>query len=73
VQSGAKGHQWWRRDVYHLRGDKMRTLCGVDCSDWLIIGPIDDVSADCCARCARMAARQNPLPDTDRLNAQVVG
>lgn len=25
----SKGNQHWRRDVYHLRGDGDRTLCGV--------------------------------------------
>lgn len=54
VQKGAKGHQWWRRDVYHLLGDNKRTLCGIDCSEWLTIGPVD-INNDCCARCSRTA------------------
>lgn len=47
------GSQWWARDVYHLRrdNDRARTRCGVDCSEWLVIGPIDEVDDNCCVRC----------------------
>lgn len=50
----AKGHQWWRRDVYHIRHplDAELTLCERDCSDWLVIGPIDGIDPNCCKRCA---------------------
>lgn len=49
----SKGSQWWARDVYHLRADgrKDRTRCGRDCSDWLVIGPIEEVDGNCCQRC----------------------
>lgn len=49
----SKGHAWWARDVYHLRreDDVARTRCGRDCSEWLVIGPIDEVDHNCCTRC----------------------
>jgi len=53
VQKGAKGNQWWSRDVYHLRADDGHTLCGRDCAEWLVIGPIESLDADCCELCAR--------------------
>ncbi len=38
----VRGHQWWARDVYHLRMDEEHvTLCGRDCSEWLMIGDAD--------------------------------
>lgn len=51
VQRLGKGHQWWRREVYHLTDDKQRTLCGIDCSEWLTIGEPPEDDRDCCARC----------------------
>lgn len=58
VQKGAKGNQWWRRDVYHMTADGRSTLCGRDCSDWLRLDcviVIPAVDADCCKRCAARA------------------
>lgn len=46
----SKGHQYWRREIYHLRGDGQRTLCGRDCSEWLVIGEIE-IDHHCCALC----------------------
>lgn len=46
------GHQWWKRDVYHLKGADGRTLCGRDCSDWLVIGPVEQIDGNCCTQCA---------------------
>lgn len=57
VQKGAKGHQWWLRDVFHLREtpDANKTLCGRDCSEWLSMDSRekDEVKKDhhCCKRC----------------------
>jgi hypothetical protein len=57
VQKGAKGHQWWNRDVFHVEDEKGRTLCGINSSEWLTIegrepqGIIDD--HNCCGRCSR--------------------
>lgn len=49
----SKGSQWWRRDVHHLRhvANNQRTRCGIDCSDWLVIGEIQEVDDNCCKRC----------------------
>lgn len=54
VHKTGKGHQHWKRDVYHLRRSGMTTLCGRDSSEWLIIGPIV-IDSNCCARCAKKA------------------
>jgi len=54
------GSQWWRRDVYHLRGDEDRTLCGRDCSEWLVVGDVDKIDHDCCTRCAGRAGSSLP-------------
>lgn len=56
----SKGHQWWARDVYHLRADSQKTRCGIDCSEWLVIGPIDEIDYNCCQRCASRVATQPP-------------
>lgn len=56
VHKGAKGHQWWSRDVYHVQHSDMTTLCGRDCSDWLRMEPREaaEVLEDhhLCRRCA---------------------
>lgn len=53
VQRGAKGSQWWARDVYHITGAAGKTLCGLNCSEWLTIGKIA-IDSNCCKRCSRM-------------------
>lgn len=50
VQRGARGSQWWRRDVWHIAGANGRTLCGVDTADWLTIGETE-INESCCAKC----------------------
>lgn len=52
----SRGNQHWIRDPHHLRMDKERlTLCGIDCSDWLVMGDADLreelESKDLCKRC----------------------
>lgn len=51
LQRNGKGHQWWARDVYHIQGDAGLTLCGRNTADWLTIGPVEELTADCCDRC----------------------
>jgi hypothetical protein len=53
TQSG-RGNQWWARDVWHIKGETNRTLCGRDTSDWLTIGEVEAVDANCCTRCAAL-------------------
>lgn len=53
VQKGAKGHQWWKRDVYHISDGHNFTLCGRAHHDWLTVGEIAEPDADCCQRCAK--------------------
>lgn len=70
VQKGAKGHQWWLRDIFHLVDLSTRkALCGRDASEWL---KIDDLAAQtaienthCCTRCA---GRYRKLMATARLS-----
>lgn len=60
-----RGHQWWKRDVYHLRRaeSKFLTRCGRDCSEWLVIGEIAEVDDNCCSRClAVLATPKDPHP-----------
>lgn len=53
VQKGAKGHQWWKRDVWHIdRGDR-RTMCGINASEWLTIGEIE-INESCCVKCRQV-------------------
>lgn len=56
TQRSGKGHQWWKRDVFHVQKSGTSTMCGVDCSEWLRMDPKDKAevigNADCCARCA---------------------
>ena len=36
VQKGAKGSQYWRKEMFHMRyADQKRTLCSCDANDWL--------------------------------------
>lgn len=49
------GSQWWKRDVYHLKGPGSRTLCGRDCTEWLVVGDVDEIDHNCCARCSAKA------------------
>ena len=49
----SKGSQFWRRDVWHIRsGDSARTLCGRDCSEWLVMDGVTQPDHNCCTRCA---------------------
>lgn len=43
----------WGRDVFHIRreDDHGRTVCGVDCSEWLLVGEVEDLGFHCCERC----------------------
>jgi hypothetical protein len=54
VQKGAKGNQFWKRDVHHIaRGDR-KTLCNIDASEWLEMGaaPLNAVQdPNLCIRC----------------------
>lgn len=54
VHKTGKGHQHWKRDVYHIAHSGITTLCGRDRSAWLNIGPIQQITPDCCVRCARI-------------------
>ena len=53
VQRGAKGHQHWGRDVFHLRrSDEKRTLCNRDASEWLVVDAQEpEASGHLCERC----------------------
>lgn len=57
----------WGRDLYHANGHSGKTLCGVNCDEWLKIGPIDAEKAKAdfnfCKRCA------NKLDDLNVLNS----
>lgn len=60
VQKGAKGNQFWRRDVHHIQSVGKLTLCGIDAAEWLIIGPYISVADDnqhLCKRCASALSR----------------
>lgn len=55
VQKGSKGHQHWKREVFHVRRKgAVKTLCGTLSIGWLVIGPVDETTAsspDLCGRC----------------------
>lgn len=55
----SKGSQWWARDIWHVKGDGGKTLCGRGASDWLTIGEIK-IDGHCCTRCAAKAAPPSP-------------
>jgi len=59
VHKTGKGHWHWRRDVYHIAQSGITTLCGRDRSEWLTIGPIPEITGDCCSRCAKLALDRN--------------
>lgn len=46
----SKGHEWWVRDVHHASLDRLRTLCGRDCGEYLMIesglSPADAIERD---------------------------
>lgn len=55
VHKTGKGHQWWKRDVFHIQA-MGETLCGVPTADWLKMDAMPTVAAlahtDLCSRCA---------------------
>lgn len=58
TRTGGKGNHWWARDVFHVSNDGRVTLCGRDCTEWLVIseqGNAREVAGrtDCCAPCSR--------------------
>jgi len=60
--SKSKGHQWWARDVYHIRQTHRydQTLCGRDCSEWLVVGQIEGIDHNCYQRCGNVMAARTP-------------
>lgn len=54
-----RGHQWWKREVYHIaKASAVRTVCGVDRRDWLVIGPMTgSVTSECCRKCGAILTR----------------
>jgi hypothetical protein len=48
----SKGSQYWKRDVWHALSweVKNKTVCGRDCTEWLMISqiPVDD---NFCSKC----------------------
>lgn len=53
VHRTGKGHEHWRRDVHHI-ASKSVTLCGIDASEWLVMGPCNEDAkdnVDLCKRC----------------------
>lgn len=59
VHKGAKGNQFWKRDVHHIARQDKRTLCKIDASEWLDMGiyiaVIDYDNRDLCKRCRNAA------------------
>lgn len=56
--TSGKGNHWWAREVFHVSNDGRVTLCGRDCTDWLVIreqANAQEVAArsECCAPCSR--------------------
>lgn len=70
VQKGAKGHQWWTRDVFHVDGGSKRTLCGINSSEWLTVEKrepqaiVDD--HHCCSRCSIKIQEAYKLTKTEK-------
>jgi len=60
VQKGAKGHQHWKREPFHIRvAGYPDTLCGCKAGDWLNIDIQPDdalASSSLCRRCAALSA-----------------
>ena len=53
VQGGSKfGHQYWKKDVWHIQADNKKTLCGRDASNYLTIGPVEP-DQHLCDRCRK--------------------
>jgi hypothetical protein len=57
-RAGQKLTDPWKRDVYHIAHSGITTLCGRDRSGWLTIGPIQQITPDCCTRCARIVMKR---------------
>jgi hypothetical protein len=56
----SRGNQWWLRDPWHIRrkSDPTRTRCGRDCSEWIVVGEMDEPSDDCCYRCLSITDKE---------------
>lgn len=54
------GRNHGNAELFHITSDRMKTLCGRDCSEWLTLDdkPLDDAVSNgyCCSRCAKKAA-----------------
>lgn len=50
-----KGSQWWSKDVWHIRHSGMTTLCGLDSSEYMRLGQVEE-DQHLCSRCAKKAA-----------------
>lgn len=57
----SKGHQHWKRDIWHIRKSGIQTLCGIDSSEWLDMGKIP-TDSNTCTRCL---ASSPTSPDAD--------
>lgn len=61
VSSHHRNHQPWKRETHHVSADKKRTLCGINCSEWIVMeSAAADLlqSNDCCSRCKTKAGTQ---------------
>lgn len=54
----GRNQQWWRREVFHVRGENSRTLCNRDCADWFELPGASFASQDLCKRCAAKLGEQ---------------
>ena len=56
----SKGHQHWKRDIYHALKSGMTTYCGIDASDFLRMDEMPIASAraehNFCQRCERQCS-----------------
>lgn len=63
----SKGHQWWVRDVHHASLDRLTTLCGRDCGEYLMIekdlSPQDAIARDPHNLCTRCNKKLEEMPE----------
>lgn len=49
----ATAGQYWVKEAHHILSENNKTLCGVNCEDWLPMGELPIDAPGLCDRCAK--------------------
>lgn len=54
----------WGKDTWHIQKSGVKTLCGIDCSEWMRLGQIE-IDHHLCSRCEKIYRKKQPPTQTE--------